>query len=239
DTLGHGTHVAGIIAGNGSQSRTVTNAPGSLLPSVDDQFRGQAPDASIFSINVGLPFPATDSYLQQRAAQAGAFISNNSWDYDGANEYDLAAASYDAAVRDALPTVPGLQPLLYVFAAGNKGGGLNDGTGGSCETIQSPATAKNVITVGAVEQRRFITNETWTCESGPGSCHTNAPWQGMSDADNQVAAFSARGNVGIESEGEFGRFKPDVVAPGTFVVSARSGQWDQSAYYSDSNNVVV
>src|SRR4029077_2878640 len=31
--------------------------------------------------------------------------------------------------------------------------------------------------------------------------------------------------VGIGSEGDFGRFKPDVVAPGTFVASTRSEQW--------------
>ena len=35
----------------------------------------------------------------------------------------------------------------------------------------------------------------------------------------QVAWYSSRGNVGIGTEGNFGRFKPDVVSPGTFVVS--------------------
>ena len=43
----------------------------------------------------------------------------------------------------------------------------------------------------------------------------------MTDSSNRIAAFSARGNVGIGLEGEFGRFKPDVVAPGTFIVSTR------------------
>ena len=51
-----------------------------------------------------------------------------------------------------------------------------------------------------------------------------------------MAAFSGRGNVGVGIEGEFGRFKPDVVAPGTFVVSARSTQWDQAAYYQPTND---
>ena len=59
----------------------------------------------------------------------------------------------------------------------------------------------------------------------------------MTDSSDQVAAFSSRGNVGIGIEGEFGRFKPDVVAPGTFVVSTRSAQWDTNAYYNPTSHI--
>ena len=84
-----------------------------------------------FTDGATLTWPS-DSALQQGAAQTNAFISNNSWNYVGADSqtYDLHAASYDAAVRDALPNVPGSQPLLLVFSAGNAGGGNDDGTGG-------------------------------------------------------------------------------------------------------------
>ena len=41
--------------------------------------------------------------------------------------------------------------------------------------------------------------------------------------------------MGVGFEGEFGRYKPDVVAPGTFVVSTRSEQWDTNAYYNPTN----
>ena len=58
----------------------------------------------------------------------------------------------------------------------------------------------------------------------------------MTDSANQVAAFSSRGNVGIGIEGDFGRYKPDLVAPGTFVVSTRSANWDQQAYYNPTNH---
>ncbi len=57
----------------------------------------------------------------------------------------------------------------------------------------------------------------------------------MTHTNNEVAAFSSRGNVGVGIEGAVGRFKPDVVAPGTFVVSARSTRWDQLAYYNPTN----
>ena len=75
----------------------------------------------------------------------------------------MHAASFDAATRDAQPNVDGEQPLLFVFAAGNDGNGSDNGINGRANTIFSPATAKNVITVGAIDSPRFITNESpWT-----------------------------------------------------------------------------
>ena len=237
DQAGHGTHVAGIIAGDGTKSMTVTNAPGSVMPAANGQFRGKAPKAKLFSMTGG-----SDYYLQQTAARTNALISNNSWTYAN-NEYDLAAASYDAAVRDALPGAPGSQPLVFVFSAGNAGGGNDDGTGGRADTIQSPATAKNVITVGALEQYRNLANSAWArttnTTNGAVTWQTNQPWLELTAASNRVAGFSSRGNVGVALEGDFGRFKPDLVAPGVFVVSARSGQWDRGAYYSPANPALV
>ena len=234
DPEGHGTHVAGTIISSGANSTNLVTPSGSVAGA---SFRGMAPAASLLVLPIDLRIGplVSDAYLQQTAASSNfvgfgrtnAIISNNSWSYTGAFEYNAASASYDAAVRDALPGTTGPQPVLYVFAAGNSGFGNDNGTVGEPDRIPAPATAKNVITVGAIEQFRNITNAFTTTNvvSGTNMVSTNTPFLGFTDNDNVVASFSSRGNVGIGTEGEFGRVKPDVVAPGAFVVSTRSSSW--------------
>jgi subtilisin-like proprotein convertase family protein len=263
DKSGHGTFEASIIAGSGAKSDTVTNAQGSIMPGVAGQFRGKAPGATLLSLSHSAGIPqrtyentviggfldvkafgygsVPDFYLQQTAARAHALISNNGWNYENA-DYDISAANFDAAVRDSLPLTNGSQPLLYVFSAGNYGNAADNGEEGFPDSILSPATAKNVITVGALEQFRNITNKVAKQDfsamtNGVAPWVTNQPWTAQSDSTTEVASFSSRGNVGIGLESDFGRFKPDVVAPGSWVISARSGQWDEQAYYNPTSHI--
>ena len=250
DPEGHGTFVGGVIAGDGagSDSITVNPPPGSFK---DPDFKGMAPKARLHGLKANddkVNNPVSDDWLQTEAATANydrktsvnVLISNNSWEYEDQNDYTWAAASYDAATRDALPERAGDQQVIYVFPAGNSGAGTDNGLNASPGTISAPGTAKNVITVGAIESGRNIEGEAITSvtntvteiddegnevEKEVVTTTTNTPFAGMTDSDNQVAAFSSRGNVGIGSEGAYGRFKPDLVAPGTFLISTRSGDW--------------
>lgn len=232
DQDGHGTHVAGIIAGDGRFSAGVVTASGSPLPASTNQFRGKAPAARLLS-TAALATSGqsiSDLVLQQTAARSNALISLHSWRYES-GDYDLSASSYDAATRDALPEVPGAQPILPVFAAGGFDM-LSETEPG--RSVRSPGTAKNGITVGVSENARGIASWVWRMVSTNGGSQpvTNQVWLPMTDSSAEVWSSSPQLNVGVGVEGVAGRMKPDVVAPGTFVISARSGQWDEQDYYA-------
>ena len=239
------------MPGDGTESTTVTNAPGSPLTNLvsgvlsgsPGQFRGMAPGATLYS--VGGIFGGADTnfisdmYFQEVPALTNALISNNSWVFEGDNAYDLSAASYDAAVRDALPFVTGSQPVLFVFAAGNAGNGGDDSDVGAAASpirLNHPPRPRTSSRSAPSRRNRNITNVVTTINPD-GTTNTSQPWQLETSTSYRVAGFSSRGNVGIGIEGTFGRYKPDVCAPGTFIVSTRSEQWDIGTYfYQDPTN---
>ncbi|MBS1791589.1 MAG: S8 family serine peptidase [Acidobacteria bacterium] len=137
---------------------------------------------------------------ENTAYTSGSRISSNSWGFQTQSggpiaDYDSNSQAYDSIVRDAQTGATGLQQLTVVFAAGNDGSGSN--------TVSTPATAKNVITVGAGENVRQ------TGTDGCGIGNTGA------DSANDIISFSSRGPV--NSAGGDGRVKPDIIAPGTHI----------------------
>jgi len=108
------------------------------------------------------PTMASDAYA------SGARIGNNSWGSDVKGHYDFVSQAYDKLVRDAQASVPGNQEMSFAFAAGNAG---PCSTPKSSQGIDSPGSAKNVITVGASENVRFLS----IADGGndPSGWHTN------------------------------------------------------------------
>jgi subtilisin family serine protease len=146
DGHGHGTHVAGIIAGNGATGEEDENGLRYGL--------GVAPGASILAQRTFdsegrwiEPLPDFSSVVRD-AITNGAIIGCNSWGNESEGAYDLSAAEFDAFVRDGNTLAAGDQPFVLVFAAGNVG---------SVQGIESPAVAKNLIAVGASQSNRTNT----------------------------------------------------------------------------------
>lgn len=80
DADGHGTHVAGTIAGSGAASPITPTPPGSTNGA---NFRGMAPQANLYVLPIDVvtgPINA-DTYLQETAALNNGDLSNNSWGY--------------------------------------------------------------------------------------------------------------------------------------------------------------
>ncbi|HEX4645776.1 MAG TPA: S8 family serine peptidase, partial [Verrucomicrobiae bacterium] len=137
--------------------------------------------------------------LAADAYDGGARVSNNSWGGSSAGVYDSNSQTYDYLVRDAEqvysshPTA-GNQEMVFVFAAGNDGP--------TAQTVGSPATAKNVISVGAADNVQPFPN---------GGIDKSGIGDTESSSANEIASFSSRGPC------TDGRHKPDLVAPGTHV----------------------
>ena len=134
--------------------------------------------------------------LQAHAYQAGARISNNSWGSDVAGLYDMNAQQFDALVRNAQPSGGGStatsREMVILFAAGN------DGPTG--QSMDSPASAKNVISVGGGENQQAI-----------GGADSSGVGDDQADDGEDILSFSSRGPCADL------RHKPDLIAPGTHV----------------------
>lgn len=126
DTDGHGTHVGGIIAGNGALG--TNDASGYRLG------LGVAPNATL----VVRAFTGNDADRTRDSVANGAVASNNSYALHNAGDgYTNVDRTYDQLVRDADTTsATTAQPLVIVFSAGNSG------------TAGPTKEAKNIIAVG-------------------------------------------------------------------------------------------
>ncbi len=186
DLNGHGTHVAGSVLGNGSFS-----GGNAAAHDYTSSFAGLAPEAGLvfMALNTdgsgGIQCVDENGDFLAKGYQAGARISSHSWGRDDGGAYSINSSLVDDYLWRH-------KDYLTLYAGGN--------SGPEPQTVGSPGTAKNVLTVGASE-----------------NLHPDIDAE-ISDDPDTMAYFSSRGPTSD------GRIKPDVVAPGTSVLSTRAEQ---------------
>ena len=199
DHHGHGTHVAGSALGDGTHSN------GAII--------GAAPEAHLLVHSIattvgsseyliGIPNDLDDMF--KLAWANGSRVHTNSWGSDVDGEYTSSSMQADASARTH-------DELVILFAAANEGEDADGDGEVDLGSLGSPATAKNVLTVGASENDRSNISSVYGSSYG-------SPISTDKYADNieGMAAFSSRGPT------EDDRIKPDVSAPGTFILSTKS-----------------
>ncbi|MCB1587322.1 MAG: S8 family serine peptidase, partial [Xanthomonadales bacterium] len=138
---GHGSHVAGILAGTGA---------GAFTDGLGFTYGlGVAPGAELFVQNPvcgpGASWPPTGgwSVISANALNGGAMGTNASWTTsEGARHgYQASERLFDQLVRDGNLDSSVSESFTFIFSAGNSGPGP--------ATLTSPKEAKNVISVGA------------------------------------------------------------------------------------------
>jgi len=197
DLNGHGTHVAGSVLGNGSRSGSnpanhqYTGSHAGVAPEAQLVFLALNTDGSgsIQCIDLNGDFLA-------RGYQAGARISSNSWGASDRGGYNVLSSLVDDYLWRH-------QDYLVLYAAGNAGPGA--------QTVGSPGTAKNALTVGASENNRPDRGE-------------------RGDDPNTVTDFSSRGPTAD------GRIKPEIVAPGSWILSVRAAQAPDGSFWDNFND---
>lgn len=218
---GHGTHTAGSVLGSGASSAAIPSlgspirglAHGARLvfQSVEQECKWKDPaDFKTYGRYLLVGIPADLKTLFSDAHSKGARIHSNSWGGGDPGSYDDQCRALDEFIWKH-------KGFCVVAAAGNDGTD-SDGDGRiNPMSVSSPATAKNCITVGACENRRPDFDGQrygkWWPEDFPVAPFKADP---MASDPNEIVAFSSRGPT------KDNRFKPDVVAPGTFVLSTRS-----------------
>ncbi len=141
---GHGTHVAGIIAGDASGG--FADANGFLYG------LGIAPGASIWTQNalMGSSWPPVGGWqlLTKHATEGNAIGVNNSWHTgEGAGMgYRAPERTHDLMVLDGNFDSSFHEPINIVFSAGNSGPGAT--------TLTAPKEAKNVVVTGSTANYR-------------------------------------------------------------------------------------
>jgi len=244
DLSGHGTHVAGSALGSGANS-------GGL-------YKGMAYEAELWFYAMhnendcgntdGLRSPNDIvGSLFAPAYEAGARVQTNSWGTDpfdtsycnfkswstswcGANYYTSYSKKIDQGAHQ-------YDDLVILFAMGNEARDANQDGEVDTSWLQAQAASKNILAIGASENfRPGFVGDQCGLRSGhqdwDGLRFTEEPIESDTESDNSEGLWclSNRGPT------QDGRIKPDLVAPGSRIISVYSAEDTNPGHVPMSTN---
>lgn len=203
DDNGHGTHCAGIAAGNGILNGVAPEAKLYAYKVLDAKGRGSE-DSVMAGIEASMdpngdrdPSDHVDVISMSLGAICGFEYTTS------CGPYDPMSQAIDNAVDNG---------VVAVIAAGNEDEEYGEAN------ITSPGTAREAITVGATYKKDYI----------------GEYWLDRDPKLGQITSFSSRGPVKWDTNY---MEKPDVVAPGAIICSARYNEIFPERACLDSNHI--
>jgi subtilisin family serine protease len=227
DIGGHGTHVAGSVLGNGSLSGS-----NPAWRQYQNSFAGVAPEAYLVfqsvkgadgSFSAGIPNDL--SKLFRVTYGDGARVHTNSWGGKTGGSHNTHGG-YVSGSRQVDAFIWNHKDMTILYSTGNDSVDADQDGVVDLDSIQWPATAKNAITIGATESVRSSGgyNRNWG-EIWPDDYPARPIKIDHASNDSRgMAAFSGRGPT------DDGRIKPDVVAPGSNIISTRAQTGDAEGW---------
>ncbi|MEM9290332.1 MAG: S8 family serine peptidase [Acidobacteriota bacterium] len=219
DNHDHGTHVAGTVAGDNLANVGTRDSGDGMAPAAQlvIQDGGIQFDNCADLPGLGCPVVDLEPIFQQTYDQ-GARIHTNSWgdreNFSPQNLYSAGSEDADAFMREH-------PDFLLVFAAGN--------SGPSSQTVGSPATAKNVLAVGATLRAGGSNSMASFSSCGPTDDGRIKP--DLTNPGSSIQSANSDNNTGSNNCNQRSMSGTSMAAPGAAGFAALARQYFTAGYY--------
>ncbi len=219
DTQNHGTHVAGTVAGDDFAVLGMHNGRDGMAPQAKLIVQDCGYEYNVCADCPGIGCPVIDlAPVFEQPYNQGARIHTNSW---GDEEEDSDYGEYTSASEDADTVMWSHKDYLLCFAAGNNGGTSN--------TVDSPSTAKSVISVGSTGHAVSADSISSFSSRGPTDDGRFKP--SITIVGSSVVSANNDGNISTNNCDAQGMSGTSMASPGAAGLAALVRQYFVDGFY--------